>query len=240
MENNARNNNRSRFSTVYQSLRDSGWLFFIVGLIAGLLIPALVRILEIDPDGFLENLVPEFFGIVFTVLIIDTLDKRREKALIRDQLIRQLHSYYNPMALQAVEELRVLGYLSDGSLRNLDLRGSDWRDGNLYQAHLIGSDLRNAKLHKADFAHANLKEVKVSEEQLVTTDIMWRCVMPDGSLYDGRYNLPHDFEVAVRKGFDLTNPDSMAEYYGVTVDQYLEGQRWAKQHLDALKAQAGA
>jgi hypothetical protein len=231
--------NRSRFSAIYQSLRESGWLFLILGLIAGLLIPALIRILQVDVDGFLENLVPEFIGIVFTVLIIDTLDKRRENSLIREQLIRQLHSYYNPVALQSIEELRVLGYLSDGSLRNLDLRGSDWRDGNLYQAVLVGSDLRNAKLYKADFAHANLKDVQVTEEQLVTTDIMWRCVMPDGNLYDGRYNLPHDFEVAVRKGHDLNNPDSMAEYYGVTTEQYLEGQRWAKQHLAALKARAG-
>lgn len=233
------NANRSRFSAIYQSLRDSGWLFLIIGLIVGLLFPAFVRILGVDVEGFLENLVPEFIGIVFTVLIIDTLDKRRENSLIREQLIRQLHSYYNPVALQSIEELRVLGYLNDGSLKNLDLRGSDWRDANLYEAVLIGSDLRNAKLQKADLAHANLKDVQVTEEQLVTTDIMWRCVMPDGSLYDGRYNLPHDFEVAVRKGHNLNDPASMAEYYGVTVEQYLAGQRWAAEHLEALKRRAG-
>src|SRR5690606_14136332 len=110
-------------SAIYQSLRDSGWLFLIIGLIVGLLFPAFVRILGVDVEGFLENLVPEFIGIVFTVLIIDTLDKRRENSLIREQLISQLHSYYKPVALQSIEELRVLGYLSDGSLKNLDLRG---------------------------------------------------------------------------------------------------------------------
>jgi uncharacterized membrane protein YeaQ/YmgE (transglycosylase-associated protein family) len=236
MENNS---NRSRFGGRLQSLRESGWLFLIIGLIAGLLIPALMRILGSDPEGFLENLVPEFIGIVFTVLIIDTLDKRRENILVRDQLLRQLHSYYNPFALQSIEELRVLGYLSDGSLNGLDLRGSDWRDGNLYEAVLVGADLRNASLYNADFARANLKDAQVTEEQLVTTKILWLCTMPDGSLYDGRYNLAHDFAVATRKGYDIRNPESMAAYYNVTTDAYLEGQRWAKQHLESLRARAG-
>jgi hypothetical protein len=236
MENNA---NRSRFSGLLQSLRDSGWLFLIIGLMAGLLIPALLRIMEVDVENFLENLVPEFIGIVFTVVIIDSLDRRRENNLIREQLIRQLHSYYNPVALQSIEELRVLGYLSDGSLNGLDLRGSDWREANLYEAVLIGADLRNANLHNADFAHANLKDAQVTEEQLVTTKILWLCVMPDGSLYDGRYNLPHDFTVATRKGHDIRSPESMAAYYNVTVDQYADGQRWAQQYLIDLKARAG-
>lgn len=235
MENNS---NRSRFSALLQSLRDSGWLFLIIGLMAGLLIPALMRILKVDPESFLENLVPEFIGIIFTVLIIDSLDRRRENTLIREQLIRQLHSYYNPVALQSIEELRVLGYLSDGSLNGLDLRGSDWREANLYEAVLIGADLRNASLHHADFARANLKDAQVTEEQLVTTKILWLCIMPDGSLYDGRYNLPHDFTVAARKNFDVNRPESMAEYYNVTTEQYLDGQRWANQNLEALRARA--
>lgn len=231
--------NRSRSGGRFQSVRSSGWLFLVIGLVAGLLIPGLIRIVGTDINGFLDNLVPEFFGIVFTVLIIDTLDKRRENILVRDQLLRQLHSYYNPFALQSIEELRVLGYLSDGSLNGLDLRGSDWREGNLYEAVLVGADLRNANLHNADFARANIRDAQVTEEQLVTTKILWLCTMPDGSLYDGRYNLAHDFAVAARKGHDTRSAESMAEYYNVTTEQYLEGQRWAQQHLAALKSRAG-
>jgi hypothetical protein len=236
MENNP---NRSRFSTILQSLRDSGWLFLIIGLMGGLLIPALLRILNTDVESFLENLVPEFIGIVFTVVIIDSLDRRRENRLIREQLLRRLHSYYRETALQATEELRVLGYLSDGSLNGLDFRGSDWRDANLYEAVLVGADLRNANLRNADFARANLKDAKVSEEQLVTTKILWLCTMPDGSMYDGRYNFAHDFTVAARKGHDTQSSESMAAYYDVPIEQYLEGQRWAQQNLSALKSRAG-
>jgi hypothetical protein len=229
---------KSRFARVREFLDNNVWLYLVVGAMFGMLIPSFVKILGTDLNTFLEDLVPEFFGLAFTVLIIDSLDRHREDRLIKEQLLRQLHSYYNSFALQAIEELRVLGYLSDGSCHRLDLRGSDWRGGNLYQADLTGSDLINAKLHEADFVGANLTDVKVTDEQLVTALALWKCVMPDGKLYNGRFNLAHDFTVARRKGYNPNSPESMAAYYGVTLEDYLEGQAWAREHLSALKAKA--
>jgi hypothetical protein len=230
---------KSRFTDVRQLLRENVWVYVLIGIILGLLLPALLTRLNVNINDFLLDLVPEAVGIVFTVAIIDTLDRRREDRLIKEQLVRQLHSYYNSFALQAIEELRVLGYLSDGSCREQDLRGSDWREGNLYEADLTGSDLTNAKLHKTDFVGANLTDVKVTDEQLVTTLALWKATMPDGSRYNGRFNLAHDFAVARRKGFNPDDSESMAKYYDVPLESYLEGQRWAREHLDQLRARAG-
>lgn len=216
-------------------LQENEWVYLVVGIMIGLLIPALFSYLGTDPTGFLESLVPEAMGIGFTLLILDRLNERRENRKEREQLIRQLHSYYNPVAMQALEELRVIGYLSDGTLHNQDFRGADWRDANLYQADLTGCDLRNTKMQKADLVEANLTNAQVTEDQLVTTDIMWKCILPDGSLYNGKYNLPHDFEVARRKNFNPDDPASMAEYYGVSLENYLAGQEWARENADKLR-----
>lgn len=229
---------KSRFTRIREFLDENVWLYLMVGGFFGMLIPSFVRILGTDIESFLSDLVPEFFGLAFTVLIIDSLDRNRENRLVRDQLLRQLHSYYNSFALQAIEELRVLGYLSDGSCHSQDLRGSDWREGNLYEADLTGSDLTNAKLHRADFVLANLTNVKVTDEQLVTTLALWKAIMPDGTRYNGRFNLPHDFAVARRKGFNPNDAESMAKYYEVSLESFLEGQRWARENLELLRAKA--
>jgi hypothetical protein len=108
----------------------------------------------------------------------------------RKQLIRKLRRLDNKRVLQAVEELRVRGWLSDGTLRgivlchaqlqgadlmNADLRCVDfhqahleWADlsmadlsgAKLSRAHLCGANLDHAKLRKADLYKANLRDVR--------------------------------------------------------------------------------
>jgi hypothetical protein len=227
----------TRIGRVRQLFRENEWVYLIVGLMGGLLLWPLVFV-WLDPVGipeFLTSLVPEAVGITFTVLILDRLDLLRERRLIKEQLMRQLHSYYNPTALQAVEELRILGWLDDGSLRGLNLRGADLRTANLYQADLQGTDLINAKLQGVDFYEANLKDAKVTDEQLAAVITMRGATMPDGARYDGRYNLPHDFNLMRKKGIDARDPAAVAGYYGVEVEHYEAGQAWARENLDALR-----
>lgn len=227
----------SLLKRVRMLFQENEWLYFIVGLLAGLLIERLVNYwLQAENfNTFLNNLVPEAVGISFTIVILDRLDQMREDRLVKDQLRRQLHSYYNPTALQAVEELRVLGWLEDGSLNDLDLRGADLRGANMYQADLEGCDLTNAKLQGADFYQANLKGVRVSDEQLATLITLREATMPDGSRYDGRFNLPHDFNLMRKKSVNLNDPEAIAEYYGVSVDVYETGQQWARENLAELQ-----
>lgn len=229
---------QSRFGRLRALFRENEWLYAIVGLMGGLLLwPLLVYWLSADQIGeFFQNLVPEAVGITFTILILDRLDSLREERSVRDRLLRQLHSYYNPTALQAVEELRLLGYLDDGSLQGLNLRGADLRGANLYQADLRNADLRNTKLENADLYEANLEGAQISDEQLAWTWTMRGTTMPDGKRYDGRYNLPHDRELCEKWNHSWNDPDSMAQYYGVSVDEYLQGQEWAAENLAQLRA----
>ena len=215
---------------------ENEWIYLIVGLAVGMLVPHFLTAIQADSvNDFLANLVPEAVGIFFTVLIIDRLDSIREEQVIKDQLVRRLQSRYNHTALQAVEELRVLGYLEDGTLKNRNLRGSSWEDANMYMADLEGSDLGNAVLERADFVLANLKGVNATDEQLVKADVMHGAIMPDGKPYDGRYRLRGDFAYARRKDVDIESDEKMATWYGVPLDKYREGQRWADQNLARMR-----
>lgn len=53
-----------------------------------------------------------------------------------------------------------------------------------------------------------------------------------GSRYDGRYNLKGDLWWAYEiMKLDLSDSEAMSQRYGVPIDTYLEGQRWARQNL---------
>lgn len=209
-------------------------IYLLTGIGLGMLVMPAINIIITDFSGFLENLVPEAVGIVVTVLVIDRLDRNREYSIIRDQLIRKMQSRDNQTALQAVEELRVLGHLGDGSLKETDLRGADLQDANLYQVNVQDADLRNAILYNADLYDANLKGANVTDEQLMQCKTLRWAIMPDGNRYDGRFNLYHDYNVMEAKGFDRHNPTSAAEYYDVPLDVYEAGQRWAQEHQEVL------
>ena len=55
--------------------------------------------------------------------------------------------------------------------------------------------------------------------------------MPDGSIYDGRYQLIHDIEWARISGYDVDDPNSMADFYGVTRSEYETGEKWYSENL---------
>lgn len=210
-------------------------IYLLAGIGLGMLVTPAITIIITDFHGFLENLVPEAVGIVVTVLVIDRLDRNREYSIIRDQLIRKMQSRENLTALQAVEELRVLGHLADGSLKEQDLRGAHLQDANLYQVNVEDADLRNAILYNADLYDANLKGANVTNEQLMTCKTLRWAIMPDGNRYDGRFNLYHDFTVMDAKGFNRHDPQSVAEYYDVPLEEYEAGQRWAQEHQALLE-----
>ena len=222
--------------TLRRLWRENQWVYLLVGIAIGLLIHPLLGRLQLNQYlDFLNDLVPEAVGIIFTVLILDRLDNLREKRQVRDQLIRRVHSRYNHTALQAIEEMRVLGYLEDNTLASTQLRGSDWQDANMYRANLSDTDLRNAKLSGADFVEANLSNAMVTDEQLANALTMYAATMPDGSRYNGRFNLPGDFDYARRSKVNINSEEAMANWYGVTLEDYQAGQRWAEEELPRLR-----
>ena len=87
------------------------------------------------------------------------------------QLIRKLHSPDSKHVLQAIEELRARGWLSDGSLRGASLQYVHLEGADLYKANLEDADLRHAQMDGANLSLANLQGANLSLVNLQTADL---------------------------------------------------------------------
>jgi len=170
-------------------------------------------------------------------------------------LIRKLRSPENKTVLQAIEELRVRGWLEDGSLNGVllchahlqgaDLLKADLTKVDFHQAHMEGTNLSmanlsrcklarvnleganfsNANIEGADFFKANLQDVcNLTDEQCSTAKRLYGATMPDGNIYDGRYNLEGDIEFARWGQVDVNDPAAMAYFLGISEEAYQRGQ----------------
>jgi len=177
----------------------------------GLLLLALALLMGIigyadqHPEGFTlsgflgdfyANVSAELASIAITVLIIDSLNRRREakaeERRERDQLIRQLGSTVNAVAKQASEELRARGWLTDGTLQECDLRVANLEDARLWKADLQGVNLQWAKLNKANLngavlVGANLTQAKMTAAKLGGTDLRG-ANLTEARLYRAHFN----------------------------------------------------
>jgi uncharacterized membrane protein len=130
---------------------------------------------------FYANIAVDSMSIAFAILVIDWLNARWADKELKAQLIRGMRSRDNGLALQAVEELRARGWLTDGTLRGANLTaanlgGVDLKEANLERAilnhailvdaELEGINLQHAQLEKADFRDANLSKAKLQHARL--------------------------------------------------------------------------
>lgn len=135
-------------------------------------------------------------------------------------------------------------YLTFANLREADLRDCDFnqailRQCNLQGALLLNANLTDSKLLEADLSNANLNGVTLdgsnlagatlegarglSDDAFQRADRLARAILPNGSLYDGRFNLPGDLERIAG------NTDAeAARYYEVPLAVYLRGQEHLK------------
>lgn len=94
---------------------------------------------------------------------------------------------------------------------------------------------RNCSFRNADFTGLvfwNMINGKMVEEayfQLLAAGSMRGAILPNGSRYDGRFNLEHD-SPRTSNGGEKIDVKFMAEFYGVSEEQYLLGQEWAVQN----------
>ncbi|MBN1666136.1 MAG: hypothetical protein JW862_03585 [Anaerolineales bacterium] len=56
------------------------------------------------------------------------------------------------------------------------------------------------------------------------------ATIPDGSRYDGRFNLAGDLANARSANLDPNNPVKTADFYGVALSEYLVDQDWMRVH----------
>jgi uncharacterized protein YjbI with pentapeptide repeats len=159
-------------------------------------------------------------------------------------LMDKLRNPENFVVREAVHEMRLQGWLKDGTLKGADLRHVHFQHSNLENANLRGADLRmahlqlsnlvysdltgaclsNTNLYGADLRDVCLKEAilhkanlqgarNLNTEQLIEANSLWGAILPDGSLYDGRFNLPGDIKFAEAGHIDIHNPREMAAFY---------------------------
>ncbi|KAA3656234.1 MAG: pentapeptide repeat-containing protein [Chloroflexi bacterium] len=172
----------------------------------------------------------EIASIAFTILIIDRIYQVQEVRLEKRQLIRQLRSSDFQLVREAADRLRARGWVSDSTLRNLNLtrailRDVDWQTADLTNVTLEQADLRgidlsqaqltNASLEGADLSGARLEGTNLTEQQLRKADRLIHAIMPDGTKYDGRFHLTGDLREARTSGYNPDDPLAMARYYDV-------------------------
>lgn len=117
--------------------------------------------------------------------------------------------------------------LQGADLTQADLEGAKLRGANLYGANLARANLQDADLTQADLNRSR----NLADNQLMRVRRLHGATMPDGSRYDGRFSLPGDIVFARMGGRNIADNLSMAEFYGVPVDEYIDGQLWGEEHM---------
>lgn len=291
------------------------WILLPAIALAGLLSTLVSLIVADGLQEVLLNLGTELIGAVVIFLLVDQLiggferleSEQKQAEQHKKSLLLDLRSMDQPTASRALEELRSLGWLEDGTLelsdmsgvrlagsdlvaadltrvilRNADLEGASLQLANLQDADLTncnlaganlsdatltgadleravlaganlsnamltraslqradlqGADLTNANLFQAKLQSANLQSaIGLKTLQLVSTSTLRGALLPDGERYDGRYRLEGDLDDAHREGLDIYDDRVMSEFYGVTVENYRQGQAWRASHLEELNA----
>lgn len=125
-------------------------------------------------------------------------------------LVRKLRHTDNKRVLQAVEELRVRGWLSDGSLGGIPLchvhmQGADLLGANLshidfHQAELTRADLSMANLSGARLTRADLREANLSQADLSGADLFKANL-------EGAHNLTDDQLSKAKRLWGAIMPD---------------------------------
>jgi hypothetical protein len=105
---------------------------------------------------------------------------------------------------------------------NLSDAQLDW--SNLQDANLTGATVDGASLWKANLTGV----IGVNNQHLSKVRMLRGATLPDGKKYDGRFNLPGDFEKAESARIDLEDPKALAAWYSITLEEYLAGQKTVK------------
>jgi len=100
------------------------------------------------------------------------------------------------------------------NLQGARLGSANLRWANLAGANLEGAYLSGARLQGANLLKANLKDTRgLSDSRLADCHCLRGATMPDGSLYDGRFSLKGDWQLAHKDGVDPDDPQQMKRWY---------------------------
>ena len=202
------------------------------------------------PD-FYSNIITTLIDIAITVLIIDWLNRIRDDRLEKIRLLRDIGCGDQGIARRAIlditaKNLHHKGFLryrifEDAKLAGAMLASADLSHSSFYHSDftgvalcgaklhmtsfwrctLRGVDLRDADLDRAYFEYVDLTDALVTPTQLQLANQLHGTRLPNGKIYDGRFNLPVDVQDAQTLGIDINNPIAMARWYAMPYDQYM-------------------
>ncbi|MCB9151969.1 MAG: pentapeptide repeat-containing protein [Caldilineaceae bacterium] len=108
-------------------------------------------------NEILFSLAPELIGTSCVILVIDALYRYWDEKQEKQRVIAQMRSPTNELALDAVRIAEDEGWLTDGSLKRVNLAAANLRDAKLSRANLEEARLVTTCLYHASLSEANLK-----------------------------------------------------------------------------------
>lgn len=165
---------------------------------------------------WLISIGPEAAGIALTILVIDYLNEKREenrqeyeaqqqeireKKALRSQLIRELCSKDNAIALRALNELIALDLLEEDSLVKVQIPLADLTQARFQGCDMHGAWLDGAILCEANFSKANLSKASGSDVQFKQANFRGAKLV-NAWLHHSNYQVA-DFERADLTGANL-------------------------------------
>ena len=152
------------------------------------------------------NLAVALLSAGFTMVISDVAQR---KNLMAD-LILQMASPDNSLAIEAARRLKNYGWLRNGSLYRADLSGADLTQADLIGAKLNGTELSSTKLVRAELWGAQLKQAWGWNTRLINANLQ-EANLTGAELYRAKLE-DADLSEAVLTGSilercDFTNAD---------------------------------
>ncbi len=107
---------------------------------------------------------------------------------------------------------------------------------DLSRASANGANFSKTKFHRAKLTgaalvRANFQDSDITDTTLKSAAELRYAILPDGTKYDGRYRLPAEREMYTSFYQDEDTPENWAEFYDITVEEYISGQDWADKNL---------
>lgn len=159
----------------------------------------------------------------------------------KTELINKIWSQENKYSLQAVEELRVRNWLSDGSLRGVafchaqlqsaDLSNADLCDVDFHQASLDFANLSEARLNSAKLNRSSLQGANFDHTDLTSADLHKANLR-------GARNLSEKQLASVRHLFGAVMPNGKPYDGRYNLPGDLAQAKWAKVDMHNLQAMA--
>lgn len=148
-------------------------------------------------QGLSTEMIGAFITTFFLVIIVSMVQEYQDVAQRKQQLLLQMGSPDNGVAVEAVRQARVLGWLNEDLLVNANLAGADLSNANLSEVSLASVNLSGAILVGTDFFGADLSGVDFSYANL-RNSILVQADMQNAKLYNA------DLEEAILFGSNLS------------------------------------